>query len=62
MWTWKITRNLIWSDRKRNKEVLSKIGEIRNMLKFVKKSKGHWLGHMLKRVYLIDDILEGKIK
>jgi hypothetical protein len=46
----------------RNKEVLHRVKEDRNMLHTITRRKGNWIGHSLHKNCLLKHISEGKIK
>jgi len=58
MWCWRIS----WTDRVRNAEVLLRLKEQRNILHEINKQKANWIGHILRRNCLLQQIIEGKIK
>ena len=51
-----------WTDRVRNEDVLLRVKEQRNILHEIRKRKGNWIGHILRRNYLLQRVIEGKIK
>jgi hypothetical protein len=51
-----------WTDHVRNKEVLLKIKEQRNILHEISKQKANWIGLILCRNCLLRQVIEGKIK
>jgi hypothetical protein len=51
-----------WTDHVRNKEVLLKVKEQRNILHEIRKRKANWIGHILRRNCLLQRVTEGKIK
>jgi hypothetical protein len=51
-----------WTDCVRNEEVLQRVKEKRNILYTVKRRKANWLGHILRRNCLLQQVIEGKIK
>jgi hypothetical protein len=51
-----------WTDHVRNEEVLFRVKEQRNILHEISKRKANWIGHILRRNYLLGQIIEGKIK
>ncbi|KAJ4428204.1 hypothetical protein ANN_24219 [Periplaneta americana] len=59
MWIWRRMERVKWTDRIRNEAVLERVGEERMMLKLIRKRKRNWLGHWLRRKYLLKDALEG---
>ena len=59
MWCWRRTEKIIWTDRVRN-EVLHRVKEM-NILCTLKRRKGNWIGHTLRRNCLIIHVIEGRI-
>jgi hypothetical protein len=53
---------IIWTDHARNEEVLLRVKEQRNILHEISKRKANWIGHILRRNYLLRQVIEGKIK
>jgi hypothetical protein len=51
-----------WTDRVRNEEVLLRVKEQRNILHEISKRKANWIGHILCRNCLLQQVIEGKIK
>ena len=51
-----------WTDRVRNEEVLLRVNEQRNILHEIRKRKANWIGHILRRNCLLQQVIEGKIK
>jgi len=51
-----------WTDRVRNEEVLIRAKEQRNILHEISKWKANWIGHILRRNYLLQTVIEGMIK
>jgi hypothetical protein len=50
------------TDRVRNEEVLLRVNEQRNILHEIRKRKVNWIGHILLRNRLLQQVMEGKIK
>ena len=46
----------------RNEEVLVRVNEQRNILHEIRKRKANWIGHILRRNCLLQQVIEGKIK
>jgi len=46
----------------KNEEVLLRVNEQRNILHEIRKRKANWIGHILHRTFLLQRIIEGKIK
>jgi hypothetical protein len=46
----------------RNEAVLLRVKEQRNILREISKRKANWIGHILRRNCLLQQVIEGKIK
>ena len=46
----------------RNEELLLRVNEQRNILHEIRKRKANWIGHILHRNCLLQQVIEGKIK
>ena len=62
MWCWRGMEKVIWTDHVRNEELLLRVNEQRNMLHEIRKRKANWIGHILRRNCLLQQVTEGKIK
>jgi hypothetical protein len=51
-----------WTDHVRNEEVLLRIKKQRNILHEISKRKANWIGHILCRNCLLQQVVEGKMK
>jgi hypothetical protein len=51
-----------WTDHVRSEEVLLRVKEQRNILYEISKRKANWIGHILRRHCLLQQVIEGKIK
>jgi hypothetical protein len=51
-----------WTEGVRNEEVLLRVKEQRNILHEISKWKVNWIGHILRRNCLLQQVIEGKIK
>jgi tRNA pseudouridine-54 N-methylase len=51
-----------WTDHARNEEVLLRVKEQRNILHEICKRNANWIGHVLRRNCLLQQVIEGKIK
>jgi hypothetical protein len=51
-----------WTDHVRNEEVLLTVKEQRNILRGICKRNANWIGHILRRNCLLQQVIEGKIK
>jgi hypothetical protein len=49
-----------WTDLMRNEEVLLRVKEQRNILHEISKQKADWIGHILCRNCLLQQVIEGK--
>ena len=61
MWCWKRMEKISWTDHVRN-EVLLRVNEQRNILHEIRKRKANWIGHILRRNCLQQQVIEGKVK
>jgi hypothetical protein len=50
-----------WTDHVRNEEVLLRVKELRNIIHEISKRKADWIGHILRRNCLLQQVIEGKI-
>jgi len=51
-----------WTDHVRNEEMLLRVNEQRNILHEIRKRKANRIGHILRRNWLLKQVIEGKIK
>jgi len=51
-----------WTDHTRNKDVLLRVKEQRNILHEICKRKTNWIGHILRRNCLLQRVTEGKVQ
>jgi hypothetical protein len=51
-----------WTDCVRNEGVLHRVKEERNILQTVKIRKGNWIDYILRRICLLQHVIEGKIQ
>ena len=57
-----ISLGFSWTDHVRNEEVLLRVNEQRNILHEIRKRKANWIGHILPRNCLLNQVIEGQIK
>jgi hypothetical protein len=62
MWCWRRIEKISWTDHLRNRKVLLRIKEQRNILHEISKRKANWIGHILRRNCLLRQVIEGKVK
>jgi hypothetical protein len=62
MWCWRRMEKIRWANHVRNKGVLLRVKEQRNILHEISKWKANWIGHILRRNCLLHRVIEGKIK
>jgi len=62
MWCWRRMEKISWTDHVRNEEVLLRVKEQRNILHKIRKWKANWIGHILRRICLLQRVIEGKIQ
>ena len=51
-----------WTDHVRNEDVLLRVNEQRNILHEISKQTANWIGRILGRNCLLQQVIEGKIK
>ena len=61
MWCRRRMEQISWTDHVRN-EVLLRVKEQRKILDEISKRKANWIGHILRRNFLLQRVVEGKIK
>jgi hypothetical protein len=62
MWCWRRMEKISWTDHVRNEGVLLRVKEQRNILYEISKQKANWIGHILRRNCLLQQVIEEKIK
>jgi hypothetical protein len=62
MWCWRRMEKISWTDHVRNKDVLLRVKEKRNILHKIRKWKANWIGHILHGNCLLRWVTEGKIQ
>jgi len=62
MWCWRRIEKISWTDHVRNEEVLLRVKEQRNILHEISKRRANWIGHILRRNCLLQQVIEGRIK
>jgi len=62
MWCWRRMEKISWTDHVRNEDVLLRVKEQRNILLEIRKRKANWIGHIIRRNYLLQGVTEGKIQ
>jgi hypothetical protein len=62
MWCWKRMEKISWTDHVRKEEVLFRVKEQRNILHEIRKRKANWIGQILHKNCILQQVIEGKIK
>jgi hypothetical protein len=62
MWCWRRMEKISWTDHVRNEDLLLSVKEQRNILHEIRKRKENWIGHILRRNCLLQQVTEGKIQ
>jgi hypothetical protein len=62
MWFWRRVEKISWTDRVRNEEVLPRVKAQRNILHEISKRKATCIGHILVKICLLQQVIEGKVK
>jgi len=58
MWCCKMMEKISWTDRVRNVEVLHTVNEERDILHTLKRGKANWIGHILRRNCVLNQLLK----
>jgi hypothetical protein len=58
MWCWRRIEKISWTDHVRNEDVLLRVKEQRNILYEIRKRKANWIGHVLHRNCLLQQVIE----
>jgi hypothetical protein len=59
---WRRLEKISWTGHVTNEEVLLSFKEQRNILHEIIKREANWIGHILRRNCLLQQVIEGKIK
>ena len=59
---WRRMEKISWTDHVRSEKVLLRVKEQRNILHEISKRKANWIGKILHRNCLPQQVIEGKIK
>jgi hypothetical protein len=62
IWYWRRMEKINSTDHVRNEEILLTVKEQRNVLHEISKRMANWIGHILRRHCLLQQVIEGKIK
>jgi hypothetical protein len=62
MWCLRRMEKISWTDHVRNKDVLLRVKEQRNILHEISKRKAKWIGHILRRTCLLQRVTKGKMQ
>jgi hypothetical protein len=62
MFCWRRMEKKIWTVRVRNEGVLHKVNEESNVLHTIRRTKNNWIGHSLRRNFLLKHVIGGKIE
>jgi len=60
MWYWRRMEEISWTDHVRNAEVFLRVNEQRNIIREIRKRKANWIGNLLRRKWLLKQVIEGK--
>ena len=61
IWVWRRMEGVKWTDKIKNAVMLERVGEGRIILELKRKRKINWLGHWLRRNFLLKDALQGMV-
>jgi hypothetical protein len=62
IWCCRRMEKISLTDHVRNEKVLLRVKEQRNILHEISKRKANWIGHILCRNCLLQQVIEGKIR
>jgi hypothetical protein len=62
MWCWRRVEEIGWTYHVKNKEVLQRDKEERNILHKIKRRKSNWVGYTLLRNCLLKHVTDGKVE
>ena len=62
MWCWRRMLKISWTERKTNESILDDIGRKRELLAVIRRRQMRFLGHVVRREYLENPILTGRIE
>jgi hypothetical protein len=58
MWCWRRMEKISWTDRVRNEEVIHRVKGERNIVHTIKRRKANWIGHILRRNCILNQLLK----
>ena len=61
MWCWRKKEKIIWTDSMKDVDVLHRVKQEMNILHSIQRRKSNWNGQILRRNWLLQQIIEGKI-
>jgi hypothetical protein len=59
MWCCRRMEKITWTDHVK-REVLQRVNVERNVVQTIKRRKANWVGHILRRNWLLKQVTEGK--
>jgi hypothetical protein len=62
MWCWRRLERINWTDNMRKEEELLRVKEQRNILEKTRKRNTNWIGHILRRNCLLQQVNEGNME
>ena len=62
MWCWRRMEQVSWTDHVRNKNVLLRVKEQRNIIHEIRKRKANWIGHILVETAFYNGLLKERYK
>jgi hypothetical protein len=62
MWCWRRMEKIGWTDHVRNDDLLLRVKGQRSILHEISKRKANWIGHILRRNCLLQQVIEGNMK
>ena len=60
MWCWKRMKKIKWTGKVRN-DLLERMGDKRTFLNNMLRRRPSWVGHILRRIFFLHDVIEGQM-
>jgi len=55
-------KGIIWTNHMKNEDILHRVEKERSILYVIKRRKANWIDHMLRRNFLLKQVMKGKIE
>jgi len=61
-WCLRRMKGIIWTNHMKNEDILHRVEKERSILYVIKRRKANWIDHMLRRNFLLKQVMKGKIE